>query len=212
MYKFGRRIIERSKLISLNEIFLEFCSQTYHARTMDTGILLSAILSQYTSVVTQMYTCITGSVIALTCYMSHWKIANFDSPGIWNPWTDRNESLHGWLCLLRHPTYHLWLSLRNLDGLSTCQISLISWPTLCFYLQQCVWSEVTGHNSLQTASLESVCIDMPSRWQIGLASHTNSHSSMNTSPTFNGYEISRLQHCLEWVCSLGLHNSHQIVL
>jgi len=84
---------------------------------------------------------------------------------------------------------------------------IISWPTLTLLSPALCLEWVNG--SLQTAGL---CSMRQSGWQIVPASHTDSHASMNTSPTFIGHEISRLQHRLEWVCSLHCHNSLQTVL
>ena len=45
-----------------------------------------------------------------------------------------------------------------------------------------------------------------SRWQIGVESHTNSHASMITSPTFTGHKISRLQYSSVVTFNLYLAN------
>ena len=51
---------------------------------------------------------ITRWVVAITCYISHSakhrKMADFNPSGSQNPWTDFDETWHGWLCLGSHPT------------------------------------------------------------------------------------------------------------
>jgi len=57
---------------------------------------------------------ITGWAVALTCYISHsaehWKMADFypSGTGNQNPWTDFDETWHGWLRLGPHPTWQHW--------------------------------------------------------------------------------------------------------
>jgi len=57
------------------------------------------------------YGCITGWVVALTCYISHnpkqEKMVDIEFSGSQNPWTNFDKTWHGW-----HPgplpTWQLW--------------------------------------------------------------------------------------------------------
>ena len=96
---------------------------------------------------------ITRWVVAITCYISHSakhrKMADFNPSGSQNPWTDFDETWHGWLCLGSHPTRqtghvgevvqrgwswqicdlsHLWVSF--LFFFFWLPLALIAWPTV----------------------------------------------------------------------------------
>ena len=55
---------------------------------------------------------ITGWAVALTCCISHSakhrKMADFDHSGSQNPWSDFDETWHGWLRPGPHPIWQLW--------------------------------------------------------------------------------------------------------
>jgi len=111
------------------------------------------------SVSTQVF-CITGWALDLTCYISRSverrKMADFDPSGSHNPWTDFDETWHGWLRPGPHATWQLfggsatwavWANIRFVTSLSFFSFFFLS-CLFCFLQHAPRWRFLTNPDDL----------------------------------------------------------------